>query len=71
VSFPVAEVLKPMGFKERSDVRIPPCPQFEPGKGSGKREFSRGGSIETDGFQGAKRRSHPSLPTIRTRKGIN
>jgi len=25
------------------------------GKGSGKREFSRGGSIETAGFQGAKR----------------
>jgi len=32
------------------------------GKGSGKHLFSRGGSIETAGFQGAKRRVLPSEP---------
>jgi len=38
---------------------------FERGKGSGKREFSRGGSIETARFQRAKRREIPCLPAGR------
>jgi hypothetical protein len=28
VSFPVAEELKPMGFRERSDVRVPSAPHY-------------------------------------------
>ena len=39
--------------------------QNEQGKGSGKREFSRGGRIETEGFQRAKRCSNPSPPKIK------
>jgi hypothetical protein len=29
VSFPVVEALKPQGFKERSDVRLPPLPKLK------------------------------------------
>jgi len=38
---------------------------IEQGKGSGKPGFSRGGSIETDGFQGAQRRSLSPYPLKR------
>jgi len=57
VSFPGVEVLKPQGFKERSDPAMEEAVASDnaAGKGSGKRKFSRGGSIETARFQGAER----------------